>query len=149
VTLRVAARTLDLNRRDRIGSVGLDAQIGDLTDRWQVTIQARDPEGAARFLCDDYALVILQPQPAVVRRDEWLRMLPDYAVSGYSVEERIVEEGSDLCTVFQRVDQTALVNGVERSGIFIFFDVWVRETDAWRVWRRHSTPLSAGAAPRA
>jgi ketosteroid isomerase-like protein len=129
--------------------VGLDAQIGDLTDRWQVTIQARDPEGAARFLCDDYALVILQPQPAVVRRDEWLRMLPDYVVSGYSVEERIVEAGSDLCTVFQRVDQTALVNGVERSGIFILVDVWVRETDAWRVWRRHSTPLSAGAAPRA
>jgi ketosteroid isomerase-like protein len=129
--------------------VGLDAQIGDLTDRWQVTIQARDPEGAARFLCDDYALVILQPQPAVVRRDEWLRMLPDYAVSGYSVEERIVEAGTDLCTVFQRVDQTAMVNGVERSGIFILVDVWVRETDAWRVWRRHSTPLSAGAAPRA
>ena len=52
---------------------------------------------------DDYALVILQPQPAVLRRDEWLRMLPDYEVSGYSVEERIVETSPDLCTVFQRV----------------------------------------------
>jgi hypothetical protein len=89
----------------------LDAQISDRTDRWQLTIQARDPEGAARFLSDDYALVILQPQQAVVRRDEWLRMLPDYVVSGYSVEERIVEAGSDLCTVFQRVDQTAMVKG--------------------------------------
>jgi hypothetical protein len=58
--------------------VDLDAQISDRTDRWQLTIQARDPEGAAPFLSDDYALVILQPQPAVVRRDEWLRMLPDY-----------------------------------------------------------------------
>jgi ketosteroid isomerase-like protein len=144
----VAARTLGLNRRDRIGLVGLDAQISDRTDRWQFTIQARDPEGAARFLSDDYALVILQPQPAVVRRDEWLRMLPDYVVSGYSVEERIVEAGNDLCTVFQRVDQTALVKGVERSGMFILVDVWVREADDWRVWRRHSTPLSAGAAPR-
>jgi ketosteroid isomerase-like protein len=128
--------------------VGLDAEIGDRTDRWQLTIEARDPEAAAHFLSDDYALVILQPQPAVVRRDEWLRMLPDYAASGYSVEERIVETGDDLCTVFQRVDQTALVKGVERSGIFILVDVWVREDDAWRVWRRHSTPLSAGPAPR-
>ena len=76
-------------------------------------------------------------------------MLPHYEVSGYSVEERIVEAGSDLCTVFQRVDQTALVKGVERSGIFILVDVWVREPHAWRVWRRHSTPLSAGPAPRA
>jgi hypothetical protein len=129
--------------------VGLDAEISDRTDRWQLAIEARDPEDAAQFLADDYALVILQPEPAVVRRDEWLRMLPDYAVSGYSVEERIVETSPELCTVFQRVDQTALVKGIERSGIFILLDVWVREADAWRVWRRHSTPLSAGAAPRA
>ena len=127
----------------------LDTLIGDRTDQWQLAIEAREPEGAARFLSDDYALVIIQPQPAVVRRDEWLRMLPDYVVSGYSVEERIVETSPDLCTVFQRVDQTALVQGVERSGIFILVDVWRREADEWRVWRRHSTPLSAGVAPRA
>lgn len=129
--------------------MGLDATISDLTDRWQLTIEARDPEGASRFLSDEYALVILQPQPAVVTRDEWLRLLPDYIVTGYSVEERMVEAGGDLCTVFQRVDQTALVKGVERSGIFILVDVWVRQATEWRVWRRHSTPLSAGAAPRA
>jgi ketosteroid isomerase-like protein len=129
--------------------VSVEAEIGDRTDRWQLAIEARDPEGAAHFLSDDYALVILQPQPAVVKRAEWLRMLPDYHVSGYSVEHRIVEAGGDLCTVFQRVDQTAVVKGVERSGIFVLVDVWVREADAWRVWRRHSTPLSAGPVPRA
>ncbi|HEV7134434.1 MAG TPA: nuclear transport factor 2 family protein [Gaiellaceae bacterium] len=126
-----------------------DIEIAELTDRWQRAIEARDVDDAGRILSRDYALVILQPQPAVVRRDEWLRMLPDYVVTGYSVEERIVETGDDLCTVFQRVDQTAVVKGVERSGIFILVDVWVREGDAWRVWRRHSTPLSAGPAPRA
>jgi hypothetical protein len=130
------------------GDMYSDTQIADRTDRWQLTIEARDPEGAARFLSEDFALVILQPQPAVVRRAEWLRMLPEYVVSGYSVEERMIETGRDLCTVFQRVDQTALVKGVERSGIFILVDVWVRQ-DEWRVWRRHSTPLSAGPAPRA
>jgi ketosteroid isomerase-like protein len=127
----------------------LDAELQDRTDRWQHTIEARDAEAAAEFLADDYALVILQPQPAVVQREEWLRMLPDYDVRGYSVEERIVETSPDLCTVFQRVDQTAVVKGVERSGIFILVDVWVRENGDWQVWRRHSTPLSAGPAPRA
>ena len=125
-----------------------EAEIGERTDRWQLTIEARDPEAAAQFLSDDYALVILQPQPAIVRREEWLRMLPDYDVRGYTVEERIVEAARDLCTVFQRVDQTAVVKGVERSGIFILVDVWVRDADEWRVWRRHSAPLSAGSAPR-
>ena len=129
--------------------MSLDVEIVELTNRWQLAIEARDPDAAGQFLSDDYALVILQPQPIVVRRDEWLRMLPDYVVTGYLVEERIVEAGENLCTVFQRVDQTALVNGVERSGIFILVDVWVREGDTWRVWRRHSTPLSAGPAPRA
>ena len=45
----------------------LDAQIAALTDRWQVAIEAGDPDQAARFLAEDYALVILQPQPALVR----------------------------------------------------------------------------------
>ena len=129
--------------------MGLDTQIAQLTDQWQLAIEARDPEAAARFLSDDYALVILQPEPAVVRREEWLRMLPDYVVSSYSVETRMVETSPALCTVFQRGAQTAMVKGAERSGIFILLDAWVREGDDWRVWRRHSAPLSAGVAPRA
>jgi ketosteroid isomerase-like protein len=127
----------------------LETEIGERTDRWQLTIEARDPEAAAEFLADDFALVILQPQAAVVRREEWLRMLPDYDVRGYAVEERIVEVAHDLCTVFQRVDQTAVVKGVERSGIFILVDVWARDAEEWRVMRRHSCPLTAGDAPRA
>jgi ketosteroid isomerase-like protein len=127
----------------------VERDIADRTDRWQRAIEERDPEAAASLLSVDYALVILQPQPAVVGREEWMRMLPDYHVSAYSVEERIVQAGHGLCTVFQRVDQTAVVKDVERSGIFILLDVWMQEADTWRVWRRHSTPLSAGAAPRA
>ena len=126
-----------------------ELEIGERTDNWQRAIEARDLDAAAQFLAHDYALVILQPQPVVVPRDEWLRMLPDYDVRGYTVEERIVESSEDIATVFQRVDQTAVVQGVERSGIFILVDVWVREAAQWRVWRRHSTPLSAGPAPRA
>jgi ketosteroid isomerase-like protein len=129
--------------------MGVEEEIGERTDRWQLAIESRDPEDAAQFLAGDYALVILQPQPVVVGREEWLRMLPDYDVRGYAVEERIVEAARDLCTVFQRVDQTAVVKGVERSGIFILVDVWVREAEEWRVWRRHSTPLTAGEVPRA
>jgi hypothetical protein len=129
--------------------MGLEQEIGARTDEWQLTIEARDVDAAGRFLSDDYALVILQATPAVVQREEWLRMLPDYDVRAYAVEQRIVETSSELCTGFQRVAQTAVVNGVERSGIFILVDVWIREHGDWRVWRRHSAPLTAGPAPRA
>ena len=127
----------------------IEQEIGDRTDRWQVAIESRDQEAAARILADDYALVILQSPPIVVPRDEWLRMLPDYDVRRYAVAERIVQASENVVTVFQRVDQTAVVKGVERSGIFILVDVWVLEAGAWRVGRRHSSPLSAGPAPRA
>jgi ketosteroid isomerase-like protein len=128
--------------------MNFEQELGERTDTWQSAIEARDPVAAAQILAEDYALVVLQPQPAVVRREEWLRMLPDYDVRGYTVEERIIEASRDLATVFQRVDQTAVVKGVERSGIFILVDVWLSEAGEWRVWRRHSTPLSAGPVPR-
>jgi hypothetical protein len=138
-----------LVHRPMIVQMDVEKEVVERTDRWQRAIEARDQESAASILADDYALVILQPQPAIVEREEWLRMLPDYHVSAYSVEERIVQTRDGLCSVLQRVHQTAVVKGVERSGIFILLDVWVEEAGAWRVWRRHSTPLSAGSAPRA
>jgi hypothetical protein len=39
----------------------------------------------------------------------------------------------------------ATVLGEDRSGLFVISDVWRRGEQGWRVWRRHSTPLSAGA----
>lgn len=44
--------------------------------------------------------------------------------------------------------QHATVLGVDRSGRFVISDCWRRGADGkWRVWRRHSTPLSAGVMP--
>jgi ketosteroid isomerase-like protein len=127
----------------------LEAKIGERTDDWQRAIEARDPDAAAQFLADDYALVVIQPERTVMHRDEWLKLLPDYDVRRYTVERRLVEASHDIASVFQRVDQTAVVKGAERSGVFILSDIWVSEAGEWRVWRRHSTPLSAGPMPRA
>ena len=99
--------------------MAVEAEIEKRTDLWQLAIEARDTEQAAEFLSNDYALIILQPNPAIVKREEWLRMLPDYDVRSYSVEERIVDGARDVYTVFQRVDQTAIVKGADRRGIFV------------------------------
>lgn len=43
----------------------------------------------------------------------------------------------------------ATVLGKDRSGTLVISDIWLPQADGWRVWRRHSTPLSAGDMPGA
>ena len=117
-------------------------------DAWQRAIEARDPEAAAEILADDYALVVTHPEAVVMPREEWLRLLPDYDVRAYEIHHRSVEVRTDVAAVVQRVEMTADVGGIDRSGIFVLVDLWIDDAGAWRVWRRHSTPLTAGSMPR-
>ena len=110
-------------------------------------VNERDHAAVERVLHDDYALVLVQPAPAVVPRHAWLAMLDDYIVHAWEVEERHVDVDGDTAAVLQRVRMEATVLGQDRSGIFVISDVWRRGTDGWRVWRRHSTPLQAGVMP--
>ena len=115
--------------------------------RWQQAIEDRDVEAAGGFLADDYALQLVQPVRALVGRAQWLATLPDYVVTSYQVDDQIVDIDGDLAVVLHRVRMQATVAGVDRSGIFVITDVWRRVGGAWKVWRRHSTPLTSGAMP--
>ena len=130
------------------GAVATEQTILDRADAWQRAIEARDAEAADAILAEDYALVVTHPEPVVMPREEWLRLLPDYDVRGYEIHHRSVEVRDGVASVVQRVEMDALVAGVDRSGLFVLVDIWVDAGGAWRVWRRHSTPLSAGAMPR-
>ena len=109
----------------------------------------RDREAAESVLDPDYALVLVQPARAVMPRARWLEVLEDYVVHDYAVEESIldVDVDGDMATVLHRDRMLATVLGEDRSGTFVITDIWRRTTDGWRVWRRHSTPLSAGNMP--
>ena len=115
---------------------------------WQRSIEERDREAAQEYLDDDYALELVQPSRAIVARAEWLETLREYVVSSYTVEEQIVDIVGELGLVLHRAAMQAAVSGADRSGIFVLTDVWRRSGGTWRVWRRHSTPLSAGPMPR-
>ena len=128
--------------------MSIEDEILARQDAWQRAIEARDREAAAAILADDYALVVTHPQPAVMPRDEWLHLLPDYHVSAYEVEHRSVEIRNGVAVVTQRANTTAVVSGSDRSGLFVLVDIWVADEGTWRVWRRVSTPLSAGVLPR-
>lgn len=114
---------------------------------FQRCIVDRDRGAAESVLDPDYALVLVQPARAVIPRARWLEVLPDYVVHDYAVEESLMDVDADLATVLHRDRMSATVLGEDRSGIFVITDVWRRTPEGWRVWRRHSTPLSAGDLP--
>jgi ketosteroid isomerase-like protein len=92
--------------------------------------------------------MLVQPMPAAVPREAWLGLLPDYVVHEYLVEEQTVDVDGDTAAVLSRVRMRADVLGEDRSGTFVLTDVWRRRSGGWRVWRRHSTPATAGRLPK-
>ena len=120
-------------------------ELADRADTFDRVVQERDVEGARAVLDEGYALVLVQPSPATMPSDRWLAVLPDYVVHAYDVQERIIDVDGDVAAILQRVEMTATVLGADRSGVFFLSDVWRRRDGDWRVWRRHSSPLSAGA----
>ena len=123
----------------------LQAQLA----RFEQVVLTRDSALAAEVLDADFALVLVHPAPAVMPAARWLEVLPDYVVSAYEATDVHVDVDGDCATVVQRVQMDAVVLGDDRSGTFVISDVWRRRPDGWRVWRRHSTPLTAGRLPGA
>jgi ketosteroid isomerase-like protein len=118
-------------------------------DAFRRCVEQRDRALAEAVLADDYALVLVQPIAVTMGRSRWLEVLPDYVVHDYDVEETAIDVDGDLAAVLHRDRMTATVLGEDRSGTFVITDVWRRGPDGWKIWRRHSTPLSAGRMPGA
>lgn len=116
---------------------------------FQRCIEQRDHEAAERILHEDYALVLVHPQPALMPRARWVEVLGDYVVHDYRVEHSHVDVDGDTATILTRAVQHATVLGEDRSGTIVISDVWRRSPTGWRVWKRHSTPLAAGRMPGA
>lgn len=112
----------------------------------RVVVQ-RDPILALAVLHHDFALVLVFPVPAVMPRVRWLEVLPDYHIEAYDVQEQHLDVLGNCATLMQRLNMTATVLGEDRSGAFVFSDVWLHSDEGWRIWRRHSTPLAAGPMP--
>jgi ketosteroid isomerase-like protein len=119
-------------------------ELHEASDAWDGAVIDRDVEAASALLDDNYELVLIQPDVQRVPRDAWLRMLPGYVVHSWDTEAQLIDIDGDVGTVLTRLRMSATVLGEDRSGVFITSDIWRRSEGAWRVWRRHSTPMSAG-----
>ena len=124
-----------------------DPSLQDQLANFEAVVLRRDVELAESVLHADYALVRVQPELGVMHRARWLEVLPEYHVHEYEVETEQLDVAASCASLLQRVRMRATVLGEDRSGIFVISDVWLSEADGWRVWRRHSTPMTAGAMP--
>ncbi len=125
----------------------MDEELEARMAQFQHAVEQRDVPEAEMVLHPDFALVLVQPSPAVMPRARWLATLPDYVVHSWDVLERHADVDGDCAAVLQSVTMRATVLGADRSGDFIVSDFWRRETSGWQLWRRHSTPRTAGAMP--
>ena len=123
----------------------LAAAMRDFDD----AVQQRNHALAEGVLDLDYALTLVHPAPATMPRARWLEVLDDYVVHSYSVQEQHVDRSGDVAAVLSKVHMRATVLGEDRSGWFVISDFWRHGKDGWRVWRRHSSPLTAGEMPGA
>jgi ketosteroid isomerase-like protein len=121
--------------------------LADAMARIQACVEQRDQVGVEAVLDPDFALVLVHPARAVIPRARWLEMLPDYLVHSYVAGEPVIDVDGDVAAVLHRDEMTATVLGQDRSGTFVISDVWRRDDDGWRLWRRHSSPLDAGPMP--
>lgn len=115
--------------------------------RFDEAVQRRDPVAAEEVLDPDFALVLAHPAAAVMPRARWFEVLEDYVVHSWAIENEHVDVDHDVAAVLRRVRMEATVLGEDRSGPFVMSDLWLRRPDGWRVWRRHSSPLTAGELP--
>ena len=116
-------------------------------NEFQRCIGERDQVGADRVLDAEYALELVYPVAAVVPRESWLSALPDYVVHSYEVQEQLINVDDGVGIVLHRALMHATVGGIDRSGVFIVSDIWRLRDGSWQIWKRHSTPVSAGAVP--
>ncbi len=115
--------------------------------KFQACIETRDRALAEAILDEDFALVLVHPAVAVMPRERWLAVLPDYVVRSLHVAESVIDVAGDVAVVLHRDEMSATVLGEDRSGTFVITDIWQLREAGWRIWRRHSTPLAAGHMP--
>lgn len=115
---------------------------------FQRCVVDRDHDAAEAVLDPEFALVLVQPEPAIMPRTRWLEVLIDYVVHEWSVEEQLLDvDDRGWAALLQRVQVRASVLGEDRSGPFVISDLWRLRDGTWRIWHRHSTPLLAGPMP--
>lgn len=105
-------------------------------------VQGRDLDKIDRILAAEFTLATGRPGAEVRSREEYLDVTRDrYVVNSFefdSIEPRVY---GHVAVVRSRYRQEGRLDGEDRSGAYLFTDVWVRRAGRWQLVTRHLTPL--------
>ena len=97
----------DVRHDEQMTSVELAAAMR----RFDEAVVQRDGAAASEVLDENFALVLVHPVFALMPRAQWLRVLPDYVVHSYVIEEQHVDEVEGVAAVLSRIRMQATVLG--------------------------------------
>ena len=118
-----------------------EQQIKDIELQWAIAIQRQDTVSMSNFLSEKYFLAIgVQGESLkIVPRNVWLNTLKFYVTNSFKIDDIQVHLYGDTAVALMLYSQKAIVHGQDRSAQFLITDIWVKETDGWRVAERHSS----------
>jgi ketosteroid isomerase-like protein len=107
-------------------------------------VQGRDLEKLDRILGEEFTLVTGRPGAETRDRQQYLDVAREqYVVDSFQFESIEPTVYGHVAVVRVRYRQQARLDGEDRSGGYLFTDVWVRRAGRWQLVTRHLSTLAS------
>jgi ketosteroid isomerase-like protein len=115
--------------------------IGFLEEAWVNAIVQKNVAVLDRVMADDFSGVSPNGEPYT--KQEAIADIRSgfYAVESMDLENVKVRVVGDLAIVTYYQNEKSMLGKEDRSGRYIFTDVWVNRGDDWKVLVSHGTPV--------
>jgi ketosteroid isomerase-like protein len=125
-------------------------KITELSTRWMRAWMDNDRATLEAMLAPDYALIVSSLPGRRMDRATWLATCERYRCTAFAYRDVQVRDLGGLAAMSAIADQSASLDGVDRSGSFWLTDLWrPGGANGWQVCARYSgapEPTGASAA---
>jgi hypothetical protein len=106
-------------------------------------VQERDLEKLDRILGAEFTLVTGRPGAATRDREAYLDIARDrYVIDSFELESIEPTVYGHVAVVRARYRQQGRLDDEDRTGAYLFTDVWIRRAGRWQLVTRHSSALA-------
>jgi ketosteroid isomerase-like protein len=122
--------------------VALRQEIAELEEAWTAALVARDVDGVASFMNDDFTITTAGWLDEPADRATWLgHVLERFRLDWFAYDDIRVRRYGDVAIAQSRCRQrgTDLRDGGPWAMVFRYTDVWIRRADGWRIAVRQAT----------
>jgi hypothetical protein len=107
-------------------------------------VKERDLEKLDRILGEEFTLVTGRPGAETRDRQGYLDIARDrYAIDSFELESIEPTVYGHVAVVRARYRQQGRLDGEDRTGAYLFTDVWIRRAGRWQLVTRHSSALAS------